>query len=67
MKAPAWCKNAVPTVRGWEDPVTGEVYKKQKFTADQLAEWHGTDEPEPAPEPVPEPEEVVEEDSETEE
>lgn len=63
IKAPSWCKDAVPTVRGWEDPVTGEVYKKQKFTAEQLAEWYGVSEPEPAPEP----EEVVEEDSETEE
>jgi len=24
--APHWCPNAIATARGWEDPVTGEVY-----------------------------------------
>lgn len=43
IKAPAWCENAVPTSRGWEDPVTGEVYKSGGFTPEQIAEFHGFD------------------------
>ena len=26
IKAPNWCSNAIPTARGWEDPVTGEIW-----------------------------------------
>lgn len=28
--APNWCKNAVATVRGWEDPKTGELLVAKK-------------------------------------
>jgi hypothetical protein len=24
--APFWCSNAVATSRGWEDPITGELF-----------------------------------------
>ena len=41
IKAPAWCENAVPTSRGWEDPVTGELFKSGGFTEEQIAEFHG--------------------------
>jgi len=55
IKAPAWCENAVPTSRGWEDPQTGEVYKSGGFTPEQIAEFHGFDnEPEVITE-VPQP------------
>jgi hypothetical protein len=52
IKAPAWCENAVPTANGWEDPVTGEVFKSGGFTPEQIAEFHGvaeviTEVPEP--------------------
>ena len=55
IKAPAWCEDAVPTSRGWENPITGEVYKSGGFTPEQIAEFHGLDnEPEVITE-VPEP------------
>lgn len=28
--APSWAKNAVPTVRGWADPKTGEILVSQR-------------------------------------
>jgi hypothetical protein len=39
IKAPNWCPHAVPTLKGWENPVTGEVYKKQSITTDQISEF----------------------------
>ena len=39
IKAPKWCSNAVPTSRGWTDPVTGEVYKSGGFTQEQISTW----------------------------
>jgi hypothetical protein len=52
IKAPKWCSNAVPTSRGWTDPVTGEVYKSGGFTQEQIDEFNGvaeviTEVPEP--------------------
>lgn len=41
IKAPNWCSNAIPTARGWEDPVTGEVYQSARFTQEQLDEYNG--------------------------
>lgn len=41
LKAPNWCKDAVPTLQGWVNPVTHEVYKKQRFTEDQINEFFG--------------------------
>lgn len=41
IKAPSWCENAVPTTNGWEDPITGELYKSGGFTPEQIAEFHG--------------------------
>lgn len=40
IKAPHWCKNAEPTVKGWVDSKSGELMKSQKFTHKQVAEWH---------------------------
>jgi hypothetical protein len=45
IKAPAWCENAIPTINGWTDPQTGEVYASGRFTVEQIAEFHG----QPAP------------------
>lgn len=40
IKAPHWAPAGThPTSKGWTTP-TGEVVKKQKFTAEQIAEWH---------------------------
>lgn len=38
LTPPAWCSNAIPTPRGWEDPVTGELYVSGGFSAEQLDE-----------------------------
>ena len=46
IQAPAWCENAIPTLNGWEDPQTGELFVSSGFTQAQIAEWHG-DLPEP--------------------
>jgi len=50
IQAPSWCKNAIPTYRGWEHPTTGELFASRGFTPEQIAEWHG-DLPEPASPP----------------
>ena len=41
IKAPAWCENAIPTARGWEDPNTGELYASGGFTQEQIDEFNG--------------------------
>ena len=34
-------KGAIPTLRGWVDPRTGELLKSQRFTQEQLDEYNG--------------------------
>lgn len=61
IKAPNFCKNAVPTLRGWCHPKTGELLKSQRISQYQIDEWYnvGLDvEEEVAEEPV---EEVMDE------
>lgn len=41
IKAPGWCHTAVPTLRGWEDPNTGELLVSGRHTQAQVDEWHG--------------------------
>jgi len=41
IKAPSWCENAIPTLNGWEDPDTGELYVSGGFTQEQIDEFHG--------------------------
>jgi hypothetical protein len=41
LKPPAWCANAVPTKRGWEDPQSGEVFVSRKFKQSEIDAWHG--------------------------
>jgi len=49
IKTPHWApKGTHPTAKGWMTP-SGEIVKKQKFTAEQIAEWHGVSAPAPAP------------------
>ena len=40
MQCPIWCKNAVPTLRGWADPKTGELFVSKRFTQDQIDEYN---------------------------
>ncbi len=43
MKCPKWCKNAVPTLRGWADPKTGELFVSKRFTQEQIDEYNGVE------------------------
>lgn len=58
IKAPSWCKDAVPSTKGWHHPRTCELLKSQSFTQEQVDEWHGPkkkpakSKPEPVVEPV---------------
>ena len=62
IKAPKWCKNAVPVKAGWSDARTGEVLKVQNFSHEQIAEWHAASQvSSPKSQPVFLAEEVVEE------
>ena len=55
IKTPPWApKGTEPTAKGWMAP-SGEVVKKQKFTAEQIAEWHGEEAMASAPAPKPAP------------
>lgn len=36
IKPPSWCKNAVPTTRGWCNPKTGELLKAVKIRQDMI-------------------------------
>lgn len=36
-------KGAIPTVKGWTHPKTGELLKSQKITQSQIDEWFGID------------------------
>lgn len=40
LKAPGWCPDAVPTLNGWEDPNTGELFVSSGFTQEQINEFH---------------------------
>ena len=41
IKAPSWCKDAVPSTKGWHHPRTCELLKSQSFTQEQVEAWHG--------------------------
>jgi len=50
LVAPSWCKDAIPTYRGWENSKTGELYASRGFSQAQIDEWHGNlPEPETPP------------------
>lgn len=39
LQPPRWCKDAVPTERGWADPNTGELLISRRFNADEIAAY----------------------------
>ena len=43
MQAPRWCSHAVPTARGWTDPVTGEVFVARRFSQEEIDAFNGVD------------------------
>lgn len=51
---PKWAKNAVPTLRGWCHPKTGELLKSQSISQYEIDEWYnvGLDVAEPVVEEV---------------
>lgn len=58
---PAWCKDAVPTLKGWKHPKRREILQSRSFTQEEIDEWMSANAPrERAPEPAPAPEPVVE-------
>lgn len=52
IKAPSWCKDAVPSTKGWHHPRTCELLKSQSFTQEQVDVWHGPKKKPAKPEPV---------------
>jgi hypothetical protein len=40
IEAPGWCRHAVPTPRGWIDPITGELLKSQRISDLEIEEYH---------------------------
>jgi len=58
---PAWCKNAIPTLKGWKHPTRREILQSRSFTQAEIDEWMAANGGAPAPAPAPEP--VVEENS----
>lgn len=47
LKPPGWASHAVPTLRGWVDPQTGELLKSQRISQAQLDEHNGVSQPQP--------------------
>jgi hypothetical protein len=41
IKAPKWCSHAVPSPRGWVDPITGELYVSKRFGPQEIEEFNG--------------------------
>ena len=40
IKAPKWCSQAVPTPRGWVDPITGELFISKRFSQLEIDEFN---------------------------
>jgi len=58
IKPPAWARNAIPTIRGWESP-EGELLVSGKHTQDQIDEFNGIPTVTEIKEVDPQPEEAV--------
>lgn len=41
ITAPAFQKNAVPSLKGWHHPKTGELLKSQRITQAEIDEFNG--------------------------
>jgi len=46
IKAPNWAPNAVPTLKGWMDPNTGELLACRRFKQEEIREFYGYEEQE---------------------
>jgi len=45
LKAPNWCPDAKPSLRGWHHPHSGEVLVSAKHSKQEVNEWHFSMEP----------------------
>lgn len=41
IKAPKFCKDAVPSLQGWRHPKTNELLKSQRIEQSDIDEWNG--------------------------
>lgn len=39
LQAPRWCAQAIPTAKGWQDPITNELFVARRFTEEQINEF----------------------------
>lgn len=60
IKPPNHQKDAIPTIRGWEHPRTGELLIARRHTQSQIDEYLGVTITPPPPPPAPEPVEPIE-------
>ncbi len=37
---PGWCAHAVPSLRGWRHPRTGELLKKRSISQAEIDQWN---------------------------
>ena len=45
IKVPLWCKDAIPTSKGWVCARAGELLKSQKITPEQIKEFYADEVP----------------------
>jgi hypothetical protein len=64
IKPPSFAKTAVPTNKGWVDPITGELLAARSLSPVDIKEWKLAQMNKPAPTPAPEP--IIEADPEPE-
>ena len=57
---PAFCKDAVPSLKGWHHPKTNELLKATRHSQDQLDKFFGVVVEKPTPAPVPAVEPIAE-------
>lgn len=52
IKPPSWCKDAIPTLKGWVHPQTGEALVSGSITQKDIDEYFGKVAEETLPEPM---------------
>lgn len=67
IKAPSHAQNAIPTERGWVNPLTGELLVSRKLHPAEIKEWKLAQSGSSAPAPAPAPEPIIEADPVVEE
>lgn len=52
IKPPSWCKDAIPTLKGWVHPQTGEALVSGSITQKDIDKYFGKVAEETLPEPM---------------